>query len=150
MKAKCTKGFSIERCDDNGFTIENEYSTIEENSCWNIENDKYRFIGGEIRLTNSELEWLEISEETFKEHFEIIKREHELKILPEYFEAIKNGTKTFEIRKNDRGFAIGDILTLKEYSGEKYTGREINKVIIYILTGRQYGLEKEYVVLGIK
>lgn len=39
---------------------------------------------------------------------------HRLKILPEYFEAQKNKVKTFEIRKNDRNFKIGDRLMLYE------------------------------------
>ena len=58
-KAICINGFAIEMCDDDGFTLENEYFTVEDNSIWNIETDKYRFIGGEIRLTNSDGEWLE-------------------------------------------------------------------------------------------
>ena len=33
---------------------------------------------------------------------------HDLKILPEYFEAVTSGMKTFELRKDDRGFATGD------------------------------------------
>lgn len=35
-------------------------------------------------------------------------KEHALKILPEYFEDVVIGKKTFELRKNDRGFALGD------------------------------------------
>jgi ASC-1-like (ASCH) protein len=35
---------------------------------------------------------------------------HELKIKREYFNAIKSGEKTFEIRKNDRDFQVGDIV----------------------------------------
>lgn len=60
---------------------------------------------------------------------------HELKIWPEYFEAVKSGKKTFEIRKNDRNFKEGDILVLKEFvptEGE-YTGRSIEVVVTYVL-----------------
>lgn len=52
---------------------------------------------------------------------------HELKILPQYFEAVQSGLKTFEIRKNDRDYKVGDTLVLKEYNNEAYTGREIRK-----------------------
>ncbi|GAB2021708.1 hypothetical protein RyT2_07820 [Pseudolactococcus yaeyamensis] len=37
---------------------------------------------------------------------------HRLKLHSDYFEAVKNGIKTFEIRKNDRGFKVGDTLIL--------------------------------------
>lgn len=40
---------------------------------------------------------------------------HELKILHEYFEAVTSGRKQFEIRKNDRGFKVGDQLILCEH-----------------------------------
>ena len=34
MYFKCIKEFEVEKCDDNGFSIENEYFTVEENSIW--------------------------------------------------------------------------------------------------------------------
>ena len=34
--------------------------------------------------------------------------------------------------------------------GDKYTGREVNKLVTYILAGGKYGLEDGYVILGIK
>ena len=49
---------------------------------------------------------------------------HELKIQSEYFVAVNNKTKTFEIRKNDRDFKVGDKILLREIdSCGKYTGR---------------------------
>ena len=39
---------------------------------------------------------------------------HELKIQSEYFEVVNNKTKTFEIRKNDRNFKVGDKILLRE------------------------------------
>lgn len=56
---------------------------------------------------------------------------HSLKVLPKYFEAILIGDKTFEIRKNDRNYQVGDKLILKEWNGEKYTGNILKKEITY-------------------
>ena len=49
---------------------------------------------------------------------------HELKTLPIYFEEVIEGRKSFEVRKNDRNFKVGDMLALNEYDAEKkeYTG----------------------------
>lgn len=46
---------------------------------------------------------------------------HELKILPQYYCRVKDGSKTFEVRKNDRGFQSGDTVILKEYDPESVT-----------------------------
>jgi len=71
---KCIKGFSLELYDDDGFSIEGEYSNVEENTKWNVPEDvDCRFIGGEIRLENDELGWIEISKETLEEYFEIVR-----------------------------------------------------------------------------
>ena len=44
---------------------------------------------------------------------------HHLKIKPEYFEAIINDEKPFEIRYNDRNFQEEDKVILEEYLGEE-------------------------------
>ena len=77
-------------------------------------------------------------------------RIHELKISPQYFEDVKNKKKRFEIRKDDRDFNVGDLITLKEYDNGKYTGRVIEYIPIrYILRNvPEYGLKDGYCVLG--
>ena len=44
---------------------------------------------------------------------------HKLKILPNYFNAVKEREKTFEVRKNDRDYKVNDIIKLEEYVPEK-------------------------------
>lgn len=72
---------------------------------------------------------------------------HKLKILPGYFKAVCEGVKTFEIRKNDRGFKVGDKLILMEYNDGEYVGPVIEKKITYIT---DYEQKDGYVVMGIK
>lgn len=70
---KCIKGFSLEVCDDDGFTIDNEYMNVNKGTVWNIpENKNYRLIDGEVRLENDKLGWIEITRETLKNNFELI------------------------------------------------------------------------------
>ena len=78
-------------------------------------------------------------------------KEHELKIMPQYFEAVKEGRKWFELRKNDRDFRYGDILILKEWNGERYTGKEIRRRIIGVLKDvPEYGLKDGYCILSME
>lgn len=71
---------------------------------------------------------------------------HELKILPEFFKAVRSYDKRFEIRKNDRNFKVGDSILLREWDGENgYTGRTYQAEITYITDfAQKYG----YVVFG--
>ena len=76
---------------------------------------------------------------------------HELKMLPKFFEKVSDGTKTFEVRFNDRNFKVGDHLILREYENGEYTGNIVYKIITYILNHHEFdGLKENYVVLGIK
>lgn len=73
--------------------------------------------------------------------------DHNLKILPEYYIAVSDGSKTFEIRKNDRDFHLGDIVMLQEYDESGFRGRNILVEIVYITDFEQ---KDNYVVLGIR
>lgn len=106
--------------------------------------------GSEYGKVNS---WIKDNEETYArawlDGYEVEKEPtiHELKILPEYFEAVVSGNKRFEIRKNDRNYKKGDILRLNEYQDGQYTGDVHVAEITYIT---DYAQQDGYVVLGIK
>jgi hypothetical protein len=75
---------------------------------------------------------------------------HALKVWPAYFEALADGSKGFELRKDDRGFAVGDVLRLQEWAEVGgYSGREVSRGVSYILTAFP-GLDDGYVVLGLE
>ncbi len=58
---------------------------------------------------------------------------HELKIDKRFFDDILRGLKRFELRRNDRFFAVGDTVSLKEFFKGKYTGAVLDVRITYIL-----------------
>lgn len=72
---------------------------------------------------------------------------HDLKISPEYFDAVAQDVKPFEVRKNDRPFSVGDVLCLREWDG-LYTRRTTRKVITYILNDAEF-CKAGYVILGL-
>lgn len=75
--------------------------------------------------------------------------EHELKIYPQYFDAIISGKKTFEVRKNDRKFHVGDVLVLKEWDNINYSGRTVRANVTYMIDDKFVGISPGYVVMGI-
>lgn len=77
------------------------------------------------------------------------KKVHSVKIGKEFFEDVKNNVKTFELRKNDRNYKVGEILELHEYEAGEETGRTCRKLITYML--KEFtGLQNGYCILGIK
>ena len=70
---------------------------------------------------------------------------HILDIQDKYFNDIKIGIKTFEIRRNNRNYKVNDILTLVNLK----TNEVIIKTIIYINDASIYDL-KHILILGIK
>lgn len=71
---------------------------------------------------------------------------HDLKILPEFYVPVVTGIKTFEIRKDDRCFEVGDFIKLREWTeGEGYSGNSVEGVITYITN---YNQAEGYVVFS--
>lgn len=76
--------------------------------------------------------------------------EHKLKCLVPYYEAINQGDKNFEVRRDDRGFQKGDTLILYKHDGTKFVDYvSIRRRVVYILTGGQFGIEPGYVVMAL-
>jgi hypothetical protein len=85
---------------------------------------------------------------------------HKLKCLDDFYQDVITGKKTFEVRKNDRDFAIGDTIDQQEitvgpnqFTGLdefSYTGETMKMEITYMLKGGRWGIEEGYCVLGIK
>lgn len=75
---------------------------------------------------------------------------HELKILPHYFEEVLVGSKTFEVRLNDRNFQTGDVVILNEFDAEtqSYSGRKLTFKIGYVLKDFA-GLAEGWVVFSL-
>ena len=56
---------------------------------------------------------------------------HKLKTLPAFYADVECGVKTFDIRKNDRNFRVGDALILEEYDivAKKFSGNSLKEVM---------------------
>jgi hypothetical protein len=79
---------------------------------------------------------------------------HHLKSWPKYFQEVVGGKKPLEVRVDDRGFEVGDVVVLCEYDSKRcsdfsgsatraralgYTGRDVRGEIVSVL--RQSDLE---------
>ena len=62
---------------------------------------------------------------------------HHLKILPEHYEAVVQGLKLAELRKNDRDYMAGDVLHLHEWK-QKYTGRYASRIVVHVADVGEY------------
>lgn len=59
---------------------------------------------------------------------------HDIKIHPSFFEMVIRGEKKAEIRKNDRPYEKGDMISLREYNREHgYTGRKVDVKVLGVL-----------------
>lgn len=76
---------------------------------------------------------------------------HTLKTWPPHFREVVSGRKTFEVRKNDRGFQVGDVLRLMEYSPtlNHFTGATCVRTVTYILPGGAFGVADGHVVMAL-
>lgn len=80
------------------------------------------------------------------------KMTHELKVHPQFWDALKRAAKPFEIRRNDRKFSVGDVCVFREWSPEYgYTNSgQVAYPVTYVLHYEDFpiGLQPGYVALG--
>ena len=75
---------------------------------------------------------------------------HQRKTVPRYFQQVKLGAKTFDLRKNDREYKERDFLLLKEFDNG-YTNNEILCKVTHVLYDYEFkGIENGYCVMSIK
>ena len=89
---------------------------------------------------------------------------HDLKCWPEDFAAVERGDKTHEARRDDRGFAVGHVLRLREWRPDdpaacqgdattripgKFTGRTLDVLVTHITRG-QYGLPPDLAIMSVQ
>ncbi len=80
-------------------------------------------------------------------------RVQELKTWPEFFDAISDGRKTFDVRVEDnRTFEAGDLLHFKEWNPLRleYTGREMFRYVDYLMRGGMWGIDERTVIMSLK
>lgn len=84
---------------------------------------------------------------------------HELECWPPHWEDVDSERKRVEIRRNDRGYQVGDVLVLREWNPEMliseigldgpYTGRVCHRTVTHVLHGGEFGLAGGYVALSL-
>lgn len=74
---------------------------------------------------------------------------HDLKTWPEFFDAVADGSKTFELRRDDRGFEVGDVLALHKYDPdtEAWLGSMLEVRVSYVM--RSGALALGWCILGL-
>ena len=92
---------------------------------------------------------------------------HELKCWPKFFRPLYRGEKSFEFRKNDRGFEVGDVLDLLEWDprkvdrfggiddpqtklGGEYTGARERRLVTYVLRAPDAGVPDGHCVMSLE
>ncbi len=74
---------------------------------------------------------------------------HSLKVWDKFYWKLYDGTKTFEIRKNDRNFQVGDILYIRAYDREKAEYMDFPQLTFTVTYITDYEQKPEYVVMSI-
>jgi hypothetical protein len=110
-------------------------------------------------MTSEQVKTRNVTRLTRQSINQCIRPAHRLKCWPEFFESIRRGEKTHDLRRaDDRNFEVGDQMLLQEFdpSTKSYSGRRIVVEITYITSANQpcalsgEALALNYCILSIK
>lgn len=75
---------------------------------------------------------------------------HVLKLQSGWFQSVVDGHKPFEVRRDDRGYQVGDWLELHEFE-DSYTGAFVTCRVTSVLRHADFpdGIQPGFVVLGL-
>lgn len=78
-------------------------------------------------------------------------RRHTLKVWPNFFEALLAQRKTFEVRRADRPYEVGDVLDMREWHPVelRFTGRTLERRVLYIMAGGAFGLDVNFCIMAL-
>lgn len=75
---------------------------------------------------------------------------HVLKCWTEFYDLVENGSKTFEVRRDDRPYAAQDLLVLQDFDPEtkEFSGREQIVMVGFALRDEAF-VKPGFVILSI-
>ena len=80
-------------------------------------------------------------------------RMHDIKCWPMHYDRLIDGSKRFEVRKNDRDYQVGDKLWIREWDpkAREYTERDIVFLISYIMSPHSCmaAMQSDFVILSL-
>lgn len=144
-----------------------------------LDEDKFEIIGNIYDKEDEQMELNQCNDckeiKKLKDELKRMNQTHHLKLLDEYWNAVKTGHKTFELRQNYRGYQDGDVVKFYRYAREPrgslgyYDGKSdyqylkgskyvetmneadtMSFIISYVLPLSALGINSDYVVFGIK
>ena len=74
---------------------------------------------------------------------------HDIKCIEPFYSEAEEGKKSFELRKNDRNYKVGDILCQWQFVDGQITGKNFCQKVIYLLQDFT-GLVEGFCIMGVE
>lgn len=138
MKAERAAGQQVSESDTEAYKTDEQRYSEEQDAIDRETKKKLREMEQEEKMQNLPSDTQETGQKV-----------HQIRLAKTYFDDVANGIKTFELRKNDRGYKVGDILEMMEFADGKNTGRTVKVFVTYMLEDYT-GIEDGYCIMATK